>query len=154
MLVWRAVLTIVSMTLSTSSDIDSSLISRKLLWKRNWGKRVFRPLYKSKNCALRVRGLISNCRDLITGKYAISRCYLVSRRTTWTPKLANRRHARRHCSAELKPITRLLGWIRPGASGTVTPVTRRAFLRLLIGPRIKVSLRASDTARKVDGIDV
>lgn len=83
---------------------------------------------------------ILNDRNSITRKYAINRRYLVFRRTTRMPRLANRRHAQRHYSVELKPITRPLVWIHRRASRIVTPVWRRAFLRLLIGPRLKVSL--------------
>jgi len=89
------------------------------------------------------------------GAQAINpRNYLACRRTTWTPKSASRRRARRHCSVELKPITRLSVWIRRRASRIVPPASSRASLRLLIGPRIKVSPHALDTAMHSEGFNI
>lgn len=114
--------------------LDQAQLTEKYIFLRN--KNFFSD---------RVNQQIRINRDSITRHYAINHCYLVSRRTTWTRKLANRRHARRHSSAGLKPITRPLVWIHRHVSRTVTPVSMLAFLRLLIGPRIKVGFHI-DTA--------
>ena len=72
----------------------------------------------------------------------------VSRLTTWMPKSESRQHARRHYSAGLKPITRLLAWTPLHASRTAIPVLMPVYRPLSIGRRSRVNIRTSTTNAK------
>lgn len=72
----------------------------------------------------------------------------VSRLTTWMPKSESRQHARRHYSAGLKPITRLLAWTPLHASRTAIPVLMPVYRPLSIGRRSRVNIPTSTTNAK------
>lgn len=72
----------------------------------------------------------------------------VSRLTTWMPKSESRQHARRHYSAGLKPITRLLAWTPLHASRTAIPVLMPVYRPLSIGRRSRVNIPMSTTNAK------
>ena len=64
------------------------------------------------------------------------------------PKSESRQHARRHYSAGLKPITRLLAWTPLHASRTAIPVLMPVYRPLSIGRRSRVNIRTSTTNAK------
>lgn len=64
------------------------------------------------------------------------------------PKSESRQHARRHYSAGLKPITRLLAWTPLHASRTAIPVLMPVYRPLSIGRRSRVNIPTSTTNAK------